>query len=92
MLLQEVADRPIESWAWRRVSDGSEVRPHCPSVTGGEDDVGGLDDRGDRRAFLEAEFPRGLDRHRGDESLAVDVELDVGDRGPLEMLLMVPVS
>ena len=46
----------------------------CPagSVGRGEDDVGRLDDCGDRRSVLKAELAAGLNRDRCDEPLAVD--------------------
>src|SRR3954471_21266720 len=53
------------------------------SVGGGEDDVGGLDDCRHVRALLEAEFAGCLHGDGGDQALAVDVDLDVGDRGAL---------
>src|SRR4051812_13798992 len=52
-------------------------------VGGGEDDVGGLDDCRHVRALLEAEFAGCLHGDGGDQALAVDVDLDVGDRGAL---------
>src|SRR3954463_11699807 len=53
------------------------------SVGGGEDDVGGLDDCRDLLALLEAEFAGCLHGDGGDQTLAVDVDLDIGDRGAL---------
>src|SRR5690242_21000636 len=52
-------------------------------AVGGDDHVGGLDDRGDLAALAEAELLDCLDRDRGDQPLAGHVEDDVGDRRAL---------
>src|SRR5690348_9848134 len=52
-------------------------------AVGGDDHVGGLDDRGDPAALAEAELLDGLDCDRGDQPLAGHVEDDVGDRRAL---------
>lgn len=50
------------------------------SVFDGEQDVGGFDHCGHRRANLEPEVSDGFDRDRRDQAQAVNVQLHVGDR------------
>src|SRR2546423_1324073 len=47
---------------------------------GGDDHIGGLDDRGDLASLAEAKLLDGLDRDRGDQALTANIEADVGDR------------